>query len=204
MLALIAGAAGSMNAPTAKAESKAKTAPAEKQELHRALRFVKQKHQRVQKLLESTASAEVRSKKLGKLLDGFVAYDALAESALSSHWSKRSAKERKEFVNLLTKLIQQNYERNMKRTLSYKVSYSDAIAQSDGVLVRSTARSGNRRAEPIKIDYLLKKRADSNLRVVDITTDGVSLVSNYRSQFNRIIKKSGWDDLIARMKKRLK
>ena len=40
-------------------------------------------------------------------------------------------------------------------------------------------------------------------RVVDVTTDGVSMVQNYRSQFNRIIDREGWAELISRMERRL-
>jgi phospholipid transport system substrate-binding protein len=47
------------------------------------------------------------------------------------------------------------------------------------------------------------QRTDGQWRVVDVATDGVSMVDNYRSQFNRIIVREGWDELISRMQRRL-
>ena len=46
-------------------------------------------------------------------------------------------------------------------------------------------------------------RTGRHWRVSDVTTDGVSMVRNYREQFNRIIDRDGWDELISRMQRRL-
>ena len=55
----------------------------------------------------------------------------------------------------------------------------------------------------IKVDYVLRKDAAGKLRCFDVVTDKVSLVSNYRAQFTKIIKKDGFPALIAKMKKKL-
>jgi phospholipid transport system substrate-binding protein len=54
----------------------------------------------------------------------------------------------------------------------------------------------------VAIDYAMHLR-DGTWRVVDVSTDGVSMVDNYRSQFNRIITSDGWGELVARMQRRL-
>ncbi len=71
------------------------------------------------------------------------------------------------------------------------------------VTVRTLASSASNRRDPaVSIDYQMMK-VGNTWRVFDISTDGVSLVRNYRTQFNRIIERDGWDALIARMRDRL-
>ena len=55
---------------------------------------------------------------------------------------------------------------------------------------------------PVTIDFNVHK-VGSQLKIRDIVTEGSSLTSNYRSQFRRIIKKKGFDELIKRMKTKL-
>ena len=61
----------------------------------------------------------------------------------------------------------------------------------------------NRRAPAVSIDYLVVQR-DGAWRIVDITVDdGMSMVDNYRNQFERILRREGWDGLMTRMRGRL-
>jgi phospholipid transport system substrate-binding protein len=87
--------------------------------------------------------------------------------------------------------------------LSFEVQYLGETAQDDSVVVRTRARSReNRRAQPVEIDYLMHRDANG-WRVYDVTTDGVSLVDNYRGQFNRIIDRDGFDGLLRKMQSRI-
>lgn len=70
------------------------------------------------------------------------------------------------------------------------------------MLVKSVAKSKtNSREEPIHIDYAMHK-LDGRWVVGNIVTEGASMVGNYRSQFGRVIKKSGFPELMKRMKKK--
>jgi len=83
------------------------------------------------------------------------------------------------------------------------VTYEDAQADADAVVVRTEARSRtNRRAPPVSIDYRMHL-ANGAWRVIDISTDGASMVQSYRRQFRRIISREGWDGLLSRMRSRL-
>ena len=83
------------------------------------------------------------------------------------------------------------------------MTYGEAEAQGDSVIVRTEARSRtNRRAPVVAIDYRLHQ-LNGNWRVIDISTDGSSLVESYRRQFRRIIRREGWDGLLNRMRARL-
>lgn len=170
-----------------------------------ATHFLKDRHAKVEKILkrnDSKARASALTAELSHLLD----YQELSKRALRDHWDTLDAAKQAEFSALLTQLVERSYQQNLESTLEFKVSYSPAQKRGDEVMVQTVARSTkNRRAPEVMIDYaLIPAGANAaSWRVCDIVTDGVSLVANYRSQFNRIIKKHGFAGLIERMKKKL-
>src|SRR5690606_26943704 len=95
------------------------------------------------------------------------------------------------------------YRKNLKKTLDYDVNFKGAGKAKKGTLVKTVAKNKkNDREEPVSIDYVLHQ-VDGKWRIYDIVTEGSSLVNNYRSQFRRVIKQKGFDELLARMKKKL-
>ncbi len=169
--------------------------------------FLEQRHAAVRSILKTPAkSAEEIAQRnarltaeLGSLLD----YQELSKRALSDHWAGLNDAQRSEFVALLSRLVERNYQKNLESTLDFKIRYTGEVDKPDGVLVQTLARSKTNGREPeVAIDYTLAPK-EGSWKVWDVTTDGVSLVGNYRTQFNRIIHKDGWDALITRMKKRL-
>lgn len=159
-------------------------------------------HKQVKKLLAKKASAD-RNSKLDAMLDQLLDYETLAQKSLSKEWDKRSATEQGEFSELLKKLIRKNYRENLTQTIDFKIKYTEAEAKDGGAFVRSVARSAtNRRAPAVSIDYAMMQK-NGQWRVVDVITDEVSLVKNYRRQFRRIIKKEGWDGLMKKMQNKL-
>lgn len=142
-------------------------------------------------------------KKVAAIFDEMLDYQTIAESSLGSEWSARSDAEKKEFTDLLKQLVSKAYERNLKKTLGFSIEYVGEEGSGDSVTVKTKAKSKtDTRAEPIAIDFKLAKK-DGKFRVADITTEGISLVSSYRSQFTKIIKKDGFPALIQKMKDKL-
>lgn len=142
-------------------------------------------------------------KKIGAIFDEMLDYSALAEASLGSEWAARSDAEKSQFSDLLKQLVRKAYERNLKNTLNFNIEYLGE-SESGGVkTVKTKAVSRtDARAEPVEIAYKLSEK-DGALRVKDIVTEGVSLVSSYRSQFTKIIKKDGFPALIKKMKDKL-
>lgn len=142
-------------------------------------------------------------KKIETAFDSLLDYDALAQQSLRTHWEARSEAERREFTEVLKQLVQRAYRRNLDRTVNYDVSFEGESREADRFLVKTIAKSRkDAREEPISIDYVVRK-AGASFRVADIVTEGSSLVNNYNQQFNRIIKKEGFPELIRRMKRKL-
>lgn len=168
---------------------------------------LERQHEEVNRILRQPAASDAarqrRSERLRTLLNGLLDYPELSRRALGEHWEARSEAERQQFVDLLRQLVERNYEGNLERILDFEVTYERESRRGDLTVVHTSARSrSQRRQPPVAIDYAMR-RVDGAWRVVDVTTDGVSMVDNYRSQFHRIISRDGWSELIARMQRRL-
>ncbi|MEM7603948.1 MAG: ABC transporter substrate-binding protein [Myxococcota bacterium] len=164
--------------------------------------FLEAQHAQANRVLER-AEGPARERELTGLLNELLDYDALSQAALADHWEAQSDEARAEFVSTLRQLVERSYRANLQRTFNFDVSYENDQRRGQRVLVATMARSRqNRRAPPVSIDYTLV-RDGRRWRVVDITTDGQSLVEGYRAQFNRLIEREGWDGLMSRMRRRL-
>lgn len=169
--------------------------------------FLKAQDREVRGLLkndtDSGPAREARDAKLGRALETLLDFDELARRSLSDHWSTLSAEQQRQFASLLRQLVERSYKKNLRSTLSYEVKYLKAQRKQESWLVGTEARSRkNRRAPAVSIDYAMAERTGA-WKVFDIVTDGVSLVDNYRRQFDRIIKRQGFDALMEKMRKRL-
>jgi phospholipid transport system substrate-binding protein len=169
--------------------------------------FLKKRHDSVAAILrkpvKTDAARENRNAELDRILGTLLDFDELSRRTLRDHWKGLAEAQRTEFSKLFVNLIERSYRKNLESTLDYAIRYEGESPGPGGVVVHTVARSKkNRRAPEIVIDYALGK-SDGGWKVFDVTTDGVSLVDNYRNQFNRIIKRKGWEGLIAKMRARL-
>ncbi|MGZ3405496.1 MAG: MlaC/ttg2D family ABC transporter substrate-binding protein [Polyangia bacterium] len=170
---------------------------------------LKQKNGEVDKLLrqkvEKGTPAEKKQKdEIKQLAAGLLDYDELSQRALAAHWEKLTPAQRTEFVSTLRELIERNYVKQLRTNLDYQVQYKNeenAGAEATVTTVVKVKSAGkNTDAE---IVYKMKKDPDG-WRVWDVITDEVSLVRNYRTQFNKIITEQSYDALIKKMKSKLK
>ena len=150
---------------------------------------------------QSTPASE---KKVAALFDEMLDYPVLAESSLGSEWAPRTDAEKAQFADLLKQLVRKGYERNLKKILNFDVEYvAEDTTDGGSALVKTKAKSKtDAREEPIEIAFKVAQKAGA-WRVQDIVTEGVSLVSSYRSQFTKIVKKDGFPALIQKMKDKL-
>jgi phospholipid transport system substrate-binding protein len=127
----------------------------------------------------------------------------LTQRALVDHWDKMAPAQREELVTTLREIVEKNYLSQLRSNLEYKIDYGTEEKQGDSVLVHTIIRGKkNGRPTKIKVDYKLVTVGDQ-WRVYDVITEDVSILDNYRSQFNRIIAKEGVPGLLSRMKAKL-
>lgn len=142
--------------------------------------------------------AQERRKLLEKVVGDRFNYEEMAKRTLAAQWQKLNDKERAEFVNLFMKLLTNSYADKVEGYTGEQVHYLNERHEGDYAEVRTKAISG--KAE-IPLDYrMLGKGGD--WRVYDVVVDGVSLVSNYRGQFAKIIRTSGYDDLVKQLREK--
>jgi phospholipid transport system substrate-binding protein len=142
-------------------------------------------------------------KKIDAIFDDMLDYDSIAQASLGDEWAKRSPAEQAEFSDLLKRLVRSSYQRNLKKILDYDINYAgeDPVASNVKVKTTSQAKGGGARSEPIEINFTLANKG--KWVVQDIETEGVSLVTSYRNQFLKIVKKDGFPTLTQKMKDKL-
>jgi phospholipid transport system substrate-binding protein len=166
-----------------------------------ASEVVKAKQTAMFDLLRSPSAAT--DAKLQAIFDEMLDYGALAEASLGKEWAGRSDAEKTQFTDLLKQLVRKAWERNLKNTLGFDIAYTGEDPADGAMMVRTTATSRkDAREEPIEIVFKVAQTGGT-WKVQDIVTEGVSLVSSYRSQFTKIIKKDGFPVLIQKMKDKI-
>jgi phospholipid transport system substrate-binding protein len=140
-------------------------------------------------------------KKLDAIFDDMLDYATLAETSLGSEWGARSDTEKAQFTDLLKQLVRSSYQRNLKKILGFDIDYLGEDAADGAVVVKTKSKPKDARDEPVEINFKMVNKG--TWKVQDIVTEGVSLVSSYRSQFTKIIKKDGFPALMQKMKDKL-
>ncbi len=153
------------------------------------------------------AKSEAQQKQLNELFDKMIAYDVFAQNSLGDKWGERNDDERQKFTTVLTDLVRANYRRNIHKLLDFNVNYATEATDGGDVLVTTTNKHKTDAREP-EIEVVFRMRnfgSDDkpNWKVVDIVTERSSMVKTFRSQFVKVLKKDGFDALIAKMKKKL-
>jgi phospholipid transport system substrate-binding protein len=120
----------------------------------------------------------------------------MAKRALGKHWNQRTPAERKQFVDLFATLLENSYAGKIESYNNEKIVYTRETVDGDFAEVKSKVVTAKR--EEYTLDYRLMKK-DTTWIVYDVVIEGVSLVSNYRTQFNRIITTNGYPELVKKL-----
>lgn len=147
---------------------------------------------------DSTRQSDRRTE-VRKLARELFDFEEVTRRTLSRHWAARSADERAEFVALFTELLERAYVTRVEAYAGENITYIGEAVDAGYATVRSKILT-DRRSE-IALDYRLHLR-DGRWRVYDLQIDGVSFVSTYRSQFDRIIQAESYAGLLERMRKK--
>ena len=126
-------------------------------------------------------------------------FDEIARRALSRHWAGRTRAEQTEFTALFTDLLERSYVGKIESYAGEKIVYMGEVVDGNYATVRS--RIITRRRTDTALDYRLHE-IDGRWKVYDVLIDGVSFVSTYRSEFNRVIQLSSYEELIERLRKK--
>jgi phospholipid transport system substrate-binding protein len=144
----------------------------------------------------SSAGGQRRTE-IRRIAQGLFDFNEMARLTLARHWKDRSVREQEEFVQLFTELLERSYLTTIENYAGEKVAFVGETISGPYAQVRS--RITTERRMEISIDYRLIE-SGARWAVYDVVLDGVSLVSNYRSQFNSIIRTSSFPDLLTKLR----
>lgn len=150
--------------------------------------------------LKGPENKNKRGQLIRKAVDERFNWEAMTKRSLSRHWRKRTEAEKKEFITLFGKLLERTYLDKVGSYSGEKVFYVDESI--DGKYGTVTAKILTRSETEVLVLYRLKK-TNGEWRVYDISIEGISLVNNYRKQFNSIILRSSYDELVEKLRKKV-
>ena len=121
----------------------------------------------------------------------------MAKRSLGVYWKDRSDAEKKEFTSLFSDLLERSYINRIEGYTDEKISYDSENVDSDYAVVKTRLKT--KRGEEIPIDYKLVNE-NGTWHVYDLVIENVSLVNNYRVQFNKVIRSNSYAELVKKMK----
>jgi phospholipid transport system substrate-binding protein len=127
-------------------------------------------------------------------------FDEMARRTLSRHWAGRTRAEQAEFVTLFMDLLERSYVGKIESYAGEKIVYPGETIDGGYAVVRSKVVTPRRRQDTA-VDYRLHRR-NGRWKVYDVLVDGVSFVSTYRREFNRVITASSYGALVDALRHR--
>ncbi len=151
--------------------------------------------------LQTPERQALRRDKLRQAVYQRFGFAEMARRALGRHWRGLDANQQQEFVGLFSDLLERSYVGKIEGAgAGSQVAYPKETIDEEGfasVLTVITNRLGSR----IEVEYrLLQRNGNTSWEVYDIVIEGVSLINNYRTQFNNIIHRTSYDGLVKQLR----
>ncbi|MBI1848271.1 MAG: ABC transporter substrate-binding protein [Candidatus Rokubacteria bacterium] len=147
--------------------------------------------------LKKENRAKDRRQAVRRIAEDIFDFSETAKRSLGTHWNQRTPAEREEFVRLFSDLLERSYISKIELYNGEKIQYAGDTVDGELAVVHTkiiTAQNSE-----IPVDYQMYRKGDRWL-VYDVKIEGVSMVSNYRTQFNKIIRTSSYQELVKKMK----
>ena len=149
--------------------------------------------------LKPAAKTKERRAQLKQILFGRFDFTEMAKRALGTNWRRRTPKEQEEFVQLFSELLERAYADIIESYSEEKIIYIGERLDGGYADVASKVLASN------GAEYSLNYKAhyvNSEWRVYDVIAENISVINNFRSQFNRVIAKSSYEELVRRLREK--
>ena len=147
--------------------------------------------------LKKESTVKARRAAVRKIANDIFDFSETAKRSLARHWPPRTPAEREEFIALFADLLERSYISKIEVYGGEKIGYLGETIDGDLATVRTKITT--KQQTDIPVDYRMLVRGEKWL-VYDIIIEGVSLIANYRVQFNKIITTSSYQELVKKMK----
>src|SRR5690349_166024 len=147
--------------------------------------------------LKSDAKKAERIERLRQVIYPKFDFAEMAKRSLGSNWQRRTPQEQQEFVKLFRDLVETSYADNIDAYNGEKVNIVGEKQEKDFAQVNT--KIVNNKGEEFSVDYRLLQ-SGGDWKIYDVVIENISVVNNYRSQFNRVIAKSSFEDLLQKLR----
>jgi phospholipid transport system substrate-binding protein len=159
--------------------------------------------QHVDKVLQVLDDQALKSKpaerhaQIRKIAEDIFDYPDTARRALGPHWNQRTPQEREEFTRLFADLLDRAYISKIDLYQGEQVRYVGESIDGDEATVKTKIVTKN--GTDVPVDYRAHLK-DGRWLVYDVVIEGVSLVSNYRAQLNKVVQTESYQSLVQKLK----
>jgi len=151
-------------------------------------------------VLKTPEKKEEKARLIRAAVDERFNWKEMSRRTLARHWAKRTDQEKKEFIDLFGKLLERTYLERVEGYSGEKVLYINEVV--DGKYGIVSVKIVTEKDTEISVRYKVKKKGE-NWLVYDISIEGVSLINNYRKQFNSIIVRSSYKELVGKLREKV-
>jgi phospholipid transport system substrate-binding protein len=148
---------------------------------------------------KSKAQIEAQRAQLLEVIHPRFDFTEMSKRSLGPNWARLTSEEQREFVKIFTALMGRAYVENIESYTDQNVLYTREVVDKDYAEV-DTKIVADKRAD-LSINYKLHS-VGKEWRVYDLVIEDISVVNNYRSQFNRVIARSSFAELVRTMKEK--
>lgn len=146
--------------------------------------------------LRSPARKNERREQLRAVIYPRFDFAEMAKRSLGPQWSQRSPQEQREFVRLFTELLEHTYVGKIESYNGEKITYSHENIDDDHAEVFTKVVT--KKGQDFSVNYLLHS-VNGDWKVYDVVIENISLVNNYRAQFNSVLARSSFDGLLRKL-----
>ena len=148
---------------------------------------------------DKPVGTDERRSQLREILFTRFDFSEMARRALGAHWRRRTATEQQEFVQLFTELLERQYAGIIESYTDEKIVY--VSERTDGAFAEVNSKIFTAKGQELSINYKAQL-IGQEWKVYDVIAEEISLVNNFRSQFNRVISSSSYDELVRRLREK--
>lgn len=126
-------------------------------------------------------------------------FDAMTASAVARHWTKASAEQKARLTDEFRTLLVRTYASSIAAYKDQRFDFRPLRAKPTDTDVTVTVRMMQSGAQPVQLEYDMEKRPNG-WKVWDVRVAGISLVANYRTEFDNQVRDGGIDGLIKTLR----
>ena len=163
-----------------------------RQEVERAL-------QKATAVLDSDLEMDEKVERLRAVVAPLFDFSEMARRSLGRHWRRRTPEQREEFTRLFAQLLERTYA---GRITSYDAQRAHVVGERiDGRFAHVDTLIVDREGRRFDVDYRMHRSGSpGGWRIYDVVVEDISLVNNYRAQFNRVIDRESYEGLVEKLR----